>query len=308
MTSISLTNLALAFAVAPGPVAGPADATEVPKAAEAVNEPPSSSVVLPDLGTIRYHDPTRPKQTWLGVDTGGIVVPAATSGLGRRVWSAYAAPTWALVLLPRVTIGGRHKLSWYDAGNVRLRIHSHELELSGRTMKQQRRIRDRPAIGMEVHDVQLSVVDGVDFRLGGIRDVVLHLGYGLEHDLTPWLQLGWRTQLRQVWVFRDTQRQARVSARLALRAWDRHRFALEAVGFYVNRSANQAGEPVPRNSLHGQVLGEYTWIGARGVGLVISARYCTSFLSGEAPIYEIRSESLRTHYGEVLAGLRFAWE
>jgi hypothetical protein len=268
----------------------------------------STPTVLPDLGTIRYHDPPRRRAAWLGVDAGGIAVPSATSGIGRRVWSAFAAPTWALALLPRLAIGGRHRVSWYDAGSARLRTHGHQLELSGRIIARRPRLRDRPSVGVEVHDVRLSSVDGVDFRLGGLRDTVLSLGYGLEHDLTPRLQLGWRAHLRQVWVFRDTQRQARVSARLALLPGTGHRLALELVGFYVNRDRDPAGGKVPRNSLHGQLSGEYTWIGARGVGLVVGARYCTSFLSGEAPIYELRTESLRTHYGEVFTGLRVSWE
>jgi hypothetical protein len=303
MPLFSFTPLALVLSIA---VSLPGSADEADDGASAARA--SAPAVLPDLGTIRYHDPPRRRQAWLGVDAGGIAVPSAASGLGRRVWSAYAAPTWALALLPRLAIGGRHRVSWYEAGRARLRTHGHELELSGRIIDRRPRLRDRPSVGVEVHDVKLSVVDGVDFRLGGVRDTVLSLGYGLEHDLTPRIQLGWRAHLRQVWVFRDTQRQARVSARLALLPGDGHRLALELVGFYVNRDRDPAGGSVPRNSLHGQLLGEYTWIGARGVGLAMGARYCTSFLSGEAPIYELRTESLRTHYGEVFAGLRVSWE
>jgi hypothetical protein len=169
------------------------------------------------------------------------------------------------------------------------------------------RLRDRPVVGFSVHDVRKSVVEGVDFRLGGIRDVVLHFGYGLEHDLTDTLQLAWQVQLRQVWVFLDTQRQARAALRLAWLVRPRHRLALEAVGYYVNRDRDQAGEPVPRNSAHGQARGEYTWISAAGVGVVAGARYTTSFFAGEAPIYELRPESLDQHFGEVFAGLRVVW-
>jgi hypothetical protein len=275
-----------------------------------ITEPParSSSVVLPDLGAGRYHDPPRRKEAWLGFDLGGVAVPGSTSGLGRPVWSARLTPSYALALLSRLAIGGRHELSWYDAGNVRLRVHGHALELSGRLLGDRPRLRDRPAIGVEIHDVALAVVDGVGFRVGGVRDVALQLGYGLEHQLTPRLQLGWRAYGRQAWVFRHTQRQARISIRLALLPWASHRFSLELLGFYVNRDRDQAGEPVPRNTVHGQVLGEYAWMGARGVGFVVGGRYCTSFLSGEAPIYEIRTESLRTHYGEAFAGLRVAWQ
>lgn len=280
-------------------------------ATEGVEAAPASvagSQPLPDLGAIRYHDPPRRKQSWLGIDGGGVAVPGATSGLGRRVWSARMTPSWALALLPRLAIGGRHELAWYDAGNIRLRVHAHALELSGRTLRERPRLRDRPSIGVEVHDLAQSVVDGVDFRLGGVRDVVLQLGYGMEHQLARGVHLGWRTHLRHAWVLRDTQRQVRASTRLALLPWERHRFALELSGFYVNRDRDQAGVPIPRHSFHGQVLGEYSWLGARGVGLAVGARYCTSFMAGEAPIYELRHESLRASYGEVFAGLRIAWE
>jgi hypothetical protein len=303
VASISSFDLALMLAlVSPGSAAESADDVRVARA------PSSALVVLPDLGTIRYHDPPGHKRAWFGVDGGGVAVPAAVSGIGRRVWSAYAAPTWALALLPRLALAGRHKLAWYDAGSVRLRIHVHELELSGRTLEHRPRLRDRPSFGVETHEVKLGSLDGAEFRLGGLRDVVLHLGYGLEHDLTPRLQLGWRVHARHAWVFRDTQRQGRVSLRLAMLPRERQRLALELVGYYVNRDPAQAGRSIPRHSLHGQVQGEYTWLGARGVGLFVGARYCTGFLSGEAPIYEIRSESLRAHYGEAFAGLRMVWE
>jgi hypothetical protein len=271
------------------------------------NEPPAATVI-PDLGTIRYHDPSRRREVWLGFDGGGVALPASVTGIGRRIWSAYAAPTWAVALTRRFAIGGRHKVSWYDARNIRLRVHGHELFVSGRMMKHRPRMRDRPEVGFEVHDVKLSVVDGVDFRLGGIRDAVLHFGYGLEHDLTDRLQLGWRAGVRQVWVFKNTQRQARVAARLAYLPWDRHRFSLEGVGFYVNRDHDQAGEPAPRNSVHAQTVAEYSWLSRAGVGVMAGARYATSFLSGETPIYEIRPESVRRSYGEVFAGLRVVWE
>lgn len=282
-----------------------ADAAEAAEPEETAAAP--SSTVIPDLGTIRYHDPSRRRELWLGFDVGGIALPASVTGIGRRVWSAYAAPTWAIALTPRLAVGGRHKMSWYDARNIRLRVHGHELFVSGRTMKVRPRLRDRLEVGVEVHDVKLSVVDGVDFRLGGIRDAVLHFGYGLEHDLSDRWQLGWRAQMRQVWVFKNTQRQGRLSARLAFQPKDRHRLSVEGVGFYINRDPDQAGEPAPRNSVHAQAIAEYSWLSRSGVGMVAGARYATSFLSGETPIYEIRPESVRRSYGEVFAGLRVAW-
>jgi hypothetical protein len=137
--------------------------------------------------------------------------------------------------------------------------------------------------------------------------VVLHFGYGMEHALGRRFVLGWRAHLRQVWVYLDTQRQVRASVRAAFVPRPRHRLALEGVGFYVNRDLDQAGEPLPRHSVHGQLIGEYQWMSAHHVGLVVGARYATSFLAGEVPIFEAREEALATHYGELFAGVRVVW-
>ena len=50
------------------------------------------------------------------------------------------------------------------------------------------------------------------------------------------------------------------------------------------------------------------WMGPGRVGLVAGARYATSFRSGEAPLFELREESLQRSYAEMLAGLRVVWE
>ncbi|MCA9653398.1 MAG: hypothetical protein H6712_05750 [Myxococcales bacterium] len=293
--------LAVVLALAPTPEAGPTAADEGAAASEPRGER------LPDLGTIRYHDPLTRGRSWLGVDVHGVGLPASND-LGRPVWMAAVTPAWAHALSSRLTLGGRHEMSWYDASNIRLRIHSHELQLSGRLMRDRPRLRDRPAVGMEVHDVSKSVVDGVEFRLGGIRDFVLQLGYGLEHDLGRWIQLGWRVDARAAWVFTSTQRQLRASLRAALLPRPNHRLSLELVGFYVNRDAEQAGQPTAIHSVHGQVVAEYVWMGPGRVGLVAGARYATSFRSGEAPLFELREESLQRSYAEMLAGLRVVWE
>jgi hypothetical protein len=279
----------------------------MPRTSDAsVREP--DVVVHPDLGTIRYHDPAGRRELWLGLDTGGIAIPRRVSPLDRRLWLVHLTPAWALAVWPRFTIGGRHSVTVYDAENIRLWTHGHMLEASARVMKQRPRLIDRASMGIEVHRVERSIVEGVDFKLGGIRDTVMHFGYGLEHGLAPWLWLGWRAHFRHAWVFVDTQRQLRGSVRAAFLPAPRHRVSLELVGFYVHRNADQAGTPLPRHSVHGQILGEYAWMSRKNVGVTVGARYSTSFFSGESPIFEIREESLNADYGEVNVGLRVAWE
>lgn len=266
------------------------------------------AVVHPDLGTVRYHDPVRRRELWLGLDTGGIAIPRRVSPLDRRLWLAHLTPAWAVSLAPRFTLGGRHSVTVYDAENIRLWTHGHMLEASARLMKHRPRLRDRASFGIDTHRVERSIVEGIDFKLGGIQDTIMHLGYGLEHGLAPWLALGWRVHFRHAWVFEDTQRQLRGSVRAAFFPAPRHRVSLELQGFYVNRNADQAGNPLPKNSVHGQILGEYAWMSRANVGIVAGARFTSSFFSGEAPIFEIREESLNAPYGEVNVGMRVAWE
>ena len=201
----------------------------------------------PDLGTIRYHDPTGRRELWAGLDTGGIGIPKRISPLDRRLWLAHLTPTWALSVWPRFSIGGRHSVTVYDAENIRLWTHGHLLEVSAHLLPARLRMVDRASMGVEIHRVERSVIDGIDFKLGGIKDTIMHFGYGLEHRLTPWLHLGWRVQFRHVWVFVDTQRQLRGSVRAAFFPAPRHRVSAEAVGFWVNRNADQAGNPLPTN-------------------------------------------------------------
>lgn len=273
-----------------------------PAAAQESPEP----VEVPDLGRIRYHDPIAKRTLWLGADVGGFGLPASATRFNRSVWLVRTEPSWALSLIPRFTIGGRHALVWYDAENIRLRVHSHMVQLSGQPLARPR-LRDRIALGFETHDVKTTIVDGEEFRLGGVRDSILSLGYGMEHIPLSWLQIGWRIQGRYVWVFNNTQRQLRGSVRLAALPRANHRLSVELVGFYVHREERQFGNPLPRHDVHGQVLGEYVWISRYNVGLALGARYTTSFLSGEAPIYEIREEALNADFGEVWAGIRYVW-
>jgi hypothetical protein len=232
----------------------------------------------------------------------------------RRVWVLRPQGAWALALTPWLAAGGRHGVAWYDAtggsASSRLRVHEHQFQISGRPLagKRSLRLQDRLAVGVDLHSVENIVVQGTELRVGGLKDTVLGLGYGMEHQLgSRWL-LGWRMQLRHAWVFRDTQRQVRGSLRATFRPRPPHALALEAMAYYVHRDEDPFGEPHPRNSVHGQFAFDYAWIGRRGVGLATRARFATNFLSGEAPIYEIQEEAMHSVYGDLTVGLRIVWK
>lgn len=296
----ALPSIALAAESAPAAIGEPATANGA--AAPAATE-------LPDLGTIRYRDPTTRRALWLGVDAGGVYLPASLGVFSRTVWTAHTAGAWALAITPWLAAGGRHALVWYDATNVRLRMHHHELELSGRptAVLNTPRMFDRLALGVEFHTLRKSIIDGEDFFIGGIKDVVVRLGYGIEHVLHPRWRLGWNVQGRYASVFRDSQRHLRAGARVTFLPRPQHGLGLEAVAFMVHRDADQFGTPFPRLTGHGQFALQYDWLGRRGVGLMVRARYTTGFLSGEAPVYELREESLTASYAELVLGVRAVW-
>ncbi len=275
-----------------------------PKARPRVDGAPR---VVPDLGIVRYADPAERRAAWLGFDLAASVVPRQLGLFDRTVWLVRGTPAWALALTPWLAVGGRHGLAWYDAGNARSRIHEHQLELSGQPAFRRASIQDRLAIGVETHNFTLLRVGGVDFKIAGIKDVVATLGYGMDHELARRWTLGWQLQLRHVWVFLDTQRQARLSVRVAFLPRPGHRLALEAIGFLVHRDEDQAGEPLPRTGLYGQIALDYTWMSRHNVGLTVRPRFASSFLSGEAPVYEIREEALDNMYADILVGFRAVW-
>ncbi|MBC8067913.1 MAG: hypothetical protein IAG13_06220 [Deltaproteobacteria bacterium] len=64
---------------------------------------------------------------------------------------------------------------------------------------------------------------------------------------------------------------------------------------------------LPRRGVNGQLAAEYGWMSRHGVGPMVRVRYATGFLSGEAPIFELRQESLNASYGDVTIGLRARW-
>lgn len=267
--------------------------------------PAGTDRAQPELAEIRYRDPAARWEAWLGLEAGGVALPARWTGLGRAVWMQRTAGSWALGLGPRLAVGGRHDLVWYDASNIRLQVNEHRLVLSGAPAAGAgRRFRDRLAVGVESHVVRRSWLDGTLFKFGGLWDTVLLASYGMEHRLGHRWALGWSVSGRYVWVYNDTQRQGRASLRLALEPGRGHRVALEGVGFLVHRDPDQFGRPLPRWSAVGQVNLEHQWIGPRRVGTYLRLHFATSFMSGRAPVYEIREEALRVPFGELALGLR----
>ena len=168
---------------------------------------------------------------------------------------------------------------------------------------------DRLELGFEAHDMFRTVIDeGPDgksvFHFGGFFDRIFSLGYGMSHHLRPRLFLDWNVQGRYVWVFVNRQRQVRTGLRLRWRLRDRHAISAEAVGYVVFRDPLQAGNLLPRASPVGFFSAQYDWMSRRNVGLFVRAWGSTSFLSGLAPVYEVREEAVNQVYGELGAGLR----
>lgn len=263
----------------------------------------------PDLATIRYDDPRCRRTAWLGLDVGGVAVPARLGLFSRTVWTVHVAPAWSVRIARWVSLGGRHSLGWYDAQNIRLRVHTqqveaafHPLEASGRA-----RMHDRLAAGVETHALAKATVDGLEFKLGGVRDTVAYIGYGIDHAIARRWTLGWQAQFRHAWVFEDTQRQVRASVRAAFHPRPDHRIAAEAVAFVVHRNRDQAGTPMPRVGGYGQFAIDWSWMSRVGIGPAVRLRATTGFLAGEAPIYEMREEALGAPYGEAIVGLRAVW-
>ncbi|MCB9715149.1 MAG: hypothetical protein H6712_14880 [Myxococcales bacterium] len=264
----------------------------------------------PELGPIRYRDPELRRTLWLGLDASGAYVPTSLGLFDRTVWTIRPAGAWALALTPWLAVGGRHSVAWYDADNIRVRVHSHQAEISGRPLAASRpgmRLDDRLALGVTTHAIRETEVDGLSLSPGGLFDTIVHIGYGLDHLLGTRWRLGWKVQGRYAWVYLDTQRQARASMRLAFHPRPPHRLSLDAVGYYVNRDPDQAGNPLPRNSFYGQVGLGYSWISRAGVGPWTQVRATSGFMSGEAPVYEIREEAINAGYGEVLVGMLARW-
>lgn len=237
-------------------------------------------------------------------------MPRRLGLFNRTVWTVHVTAPWAIRVTPWLSFAGRHSLVWYDAQNVRLRLHNHQVESAFHPLvaSGHRRLHDRLAIGIETHTVVQSRVGDVDFKLGGIRDVVLYAGYGVDHQLGRRWSLGWHGQLRQVWVFVNTQRQARFGLRTTFMPAVAHRIALDAQVYVVTRDPHQAGNKLSRLNTYVQAAVDYGWMSRRNVGPWLRLRYTSGFMSGEVPVYEIREESLRAHYAEFVVGVHGTWD
>jgi hypothetical protein len=249
------------------------------------------------------------RQLWLGFEAGGVYVPESLGLFSRDVWTARFTGAWALALTPRIAAGGRHGLVFYDASNVRLQVQEHSLELSARLLPDRNAddLRDRLAISVEFHTLDRNWVQGEEFSIGGVGDSVAALGYGLTHVLTRGLELGWNVQTRWVWVSDVSQQQLRASLRPALWLGDGHRLAVELLAFLVHRDARQYGNPLPRTTVHAQLALQYDFMSRANVGSFVELRYASGFMSGQAPMYEVREEAINTDYAELHAGLRVIW-
>lgn len=264
----------------------------------------------PDLSAIRYDDPRCRKTAWLGVDVGGVVLPARLGLFDRTLWTVHVSPAWSVRLARWLSLGGRHSMAWYDAQNIRLRAHTNQLELAAHPVEAvgHRRLHDRLSVGVETHAIVKATIGEAKFKLGGVRDTVLYVGYGVDHAIGRRWTLGWQAQFRHAWVFVATQRQLRASVRAAFYPRPAHRIALEGVAFLVHRNRDQAGTPVPRVGGYGQFALDYGWMSRFGVGPAIRVRATTAFLAGEAPVWEIREEALDAPFAEVIVGIRGVWK
>ena len=313
MFSLALTTTVYMLAATAAPATDRDDGARPPTPRTTAPTSDHDSRHALDLGTIRYLDPTGPRTLWLGLDTGGIFLPEQLiANFGRDIYSARVALPWALAVARWLSVGGRHELAWYDAENIQAQYSNHEVQLSIRPTAFRavpRVARDRLSIGFEAHTLfktRITNPDGSEavFRLGGLYDRVLSLGYGMSHDVGTRLAFDWNVQGRYVWVFVNRQRQFRSSLRMRWMPRDGHTLSLEATAFVVFRDEIQAGNFLPQVSPVGQGAAQYDWMSRKGVGLYVRAWFSSSFLSGTAPVYEVREEAINQPYGELAGGLR----
>lgn len=244
----------------------------------------------------------------------GIYLPAALIRGDDSLWTFRPAGDWAINLHRRVAIDGSSSVVVYETANTRLRVHDHRVALAGAPARHRLRAghEDRLEFSAATHTLILLRIqnDGTwqDFDIGGVRDLVLRLGYGIDHTIAPRFSLGWQVRPGFAWVFLDTQRLLHVATRATLRPRPNHELALTLGGHLVHRDESQFGAgDLDRVSLHGEAGLAWSWLSRRGVGLTVAGRGLSSLFSGEAPLYEVRSETLRTPYAELTAGVLAAW-
>ncbi len=277
-----------------------------------VTEASAAEPVHPDLGPVRYRDPQGQRALWLGLDAGGVVLPRRLGLYENRVWTAHAASTWAFSLVPGLAIGGRHGLSWYDVTGsntaVRLRLHEHQLEVSGSPLSRwgSARARDRLFLGVQTHAVLEMKVENIELHPGGVRDTLVEFGYGMHHPVGRRWSFDWRASGRYVWVFEKTQRQGLAAARFTFAPRPAHALWASSELFVVHRDVDSPGRR-ERVSAHGVFRGQYSWMSAAGVGPFVGGRLATHFASGSTPVFETRATAVDSVDADVTVGLRMHW-
>lgn len=268
----------------------------------------ATSVEHPDLGVMRFRDPACRRALWLGAETAGVAVPASVGLADQTLWVLRGAGTWSMRLAPWASVGGRHGGTMFSMGTARLGVREHRLETAFHPWSTRRAgLHDRLVVGIESHTLGRAYFDGVEFRPGGVRDFVAALGYGADHSVAKRWSLGWQVQGRHAWLYRSTQRQLHVGLRVAVTPRPAHRLEATPSLFVIHRDADQGGRRLPRLTSNLQVAASYSWMSRVGVGVFVGGRYTSAFLTGEAPMYELRSESLQQHYVEGQVGLRAVW-
>lgn len=282
--------------------------------ADAAAAPPStaiacaSSVEHPDLGVMRFRDPACRRALWLGAESAGVAIPASLGLAEHTLWVVRGAGTWSLRLARWASAGGRHGGTIFSSGNARLGVREHRFETAFHPWATRNaRLHDRLSVGIETHNLSRAHLDGIEFRPGGVRDFVASLGYGADHSVARRWNVGWQVQGRHAWLYRATQRQLHLGVRVAVTPAPAHRLEATPSLYVIHRDADQGGRRLPRLGTNLQVAASYSWMSRAGVGVFVGGRYASAFLTGEAPMYELRSESLEQHYVEGQLGLRAVW-
>lgn len=265
---------------------------------------------------MRFAWPSASSELWLGVGVGGVYIPGSVSGFSRDVWTVRAPVGWAFAPVPRVHFGGRHAMVWYDSRDARTRLGEHSGEVAIELGPLDPRLRHRLLFSGEVRELDKFTVNasGVQIAIGGVRDAILGVGYGTRVVVGRSWALSGLVHARYVWVFTNTQRQGRLAFRAEHYLRPNHVLSAMLVGHLVHRDAEQYAKKLPRMSTHAQAEFGYGWLSPAGEsptelrwGFYLKLRGATSFLSGEAPVYEVRADGLTTPYADASGGVHMRW-
>jgi hypothetical protein len=167
------------------------------------------------------------------------------------VWVVRGAGAWSLRLSRWASVGGRHGGTIFSSGSTRLGVREHRVEAALHPWATRRAgLHDRAMVGLETHALARAHYDGTEIRPGGVRDLVVTLGYGVDHSIARRWSLGWQVHGRHAWLYRATQRQALVGARLGLSPVPAHRLALAPAVYVVHRGELVVDVAPPRGPVH----------------------------------------------------------